>query len=198
METAEFKNIYIYLIYSVRNHENNSIRGDSHDHLKKNTKIDLKRYRTAAACGRGLVLAFLSFRCTWKQNRNQSYLSNIIFVVQENKYCRRYLLARVQLFYLSTSTYLKIYFPFSILPTEYCPAILVIFFYTHFFSSIFHFNHRLLLDYPLHPREFKNTDPFYIFPQYNLKATGLQGILDTLAKVLLGNFWRWSWTMDQE
>jgi hypothetical protein len=27
--------IYIYLIYSVRDHENNSIRGDTHDHFKE-------------------------------------------------------------------------------------------------------------------------------------------------------------------
>jgi hypothetical protein len=58
-----FEYIYIYLIYSVRNHENISSRGDTHDILI-NTKIDLKRYRTAAACGRGLVLVSRSFRYT--------------------------------------------------------------------------------------------------------------------------------------
>ncbi len=49
--------IYIYLIYSIRNNGNNSISGDTHDHLKKH-KNRFEEYRTKAACGRGSCSRF--------------------------------------------------------------------------------------------------------------------------------------------
>jgi hypothetical protein len=126
--------VYIYLIYLVRNHENNSISGDTHDLFKEHKNRFEEVSYGGSMWSWFLFPLFSRSGAHENKNRIQSYLSNIIFVVRVANYCRQFLLTRVQLFYLSTFTYIRLYFIFSKLPTEIIPVYHVNIFFVHIFS----------------------------------------------------------------